>query len=160
MMILYPPQLAKISCNLWVTTRLEPQDMMGRIFRLNRLGLPLLQRQLNYENTAFANLAVDRDGSAHQANELLADGQAQSRTGPRLLPGLGLLEMPEQLLLLVGRNARSRVLDFDPETRYRPTRAVRQHAQDDAPVLGKLDGVAQDVNEDLTQLVDIGHDVF
>src|ERR1700680_3744642 len=130
------------------------------VFRLNRLGLPLLQRQANDENAAFANLAADRDGSAHQANKLLADGQAQPRPGPRLLPGLGLLEMPEQLVLVVGRDARTRVLDLDPETRYRPALAVRQHAQGDAALLGKLDGVAQHVNEDLTQLVDIGHDVL
>ena len=39
----------------------------------------------------------------------------RSRSGSRLLPGLGLLEMPEQLILVVQRNARARVLDFDPE---------------------------------------------
>ena len=139
---------------------LELQDMPGLVFRLNRLGLPLLQRQVNDENAAFANLAGYRDGSAHQANKLPADGQAQPRAGPRLLPGLGLLEMPEQLVLVVGRNARARVLDFDPEKRPRRALAVRAHAQADAALLGKLDGVAQHVDEDLTQLVDIGHDVL
>src|SRR6266849_1670286 len=126
--------------------------MPGRVFRLNRLGLPLLQRQLNYENAAFANLAVYRDGAAHQANELSADGQAQPRTGPRLLPGLGLLEMPEQLVLFVRRNARTGVLDFDLEQRSRRALAVDAHAQVDAALLGKLDGVAQHVDEHLTQL--------
>ena len=38
--------------------------------------------------------------------------------------------------------------------------AVSAHAQADAALLGKLDGVAQHVDEDLTQLVDIGHDVL
>src|SRR3984957_10022139 len=116
--------------------------MPGVVFRLNRLGLPLLQRQLNDENAAFANLAVYRDVSSHQSNKLPADGQTQPRTGPRLLPGLGLLEMPEQLALLVCRNARTRVLDFDPEQRFGRAHAVRAHAQTDAALLGKLDGVA------------------
>ena len=93
--------------------------MPGVVFCLNRLGLPLLQRQVNDENAAFADLAAHRDVSSHQANKLPADGQAQPRTGPRLLPGLGLLEMPEQLVLVVWRNARARVLDFDPEARSR-----------------------------------------
>ena len=37
---------------------LEPQDVPRLVFRLNRLGLALLQRQLDDENAAFANLAV------------------------------------------------------------------------------------------------------
>src|ERR1700694_1334263 len=125
--------------------------MRGLVFRLNRLGLPLLQRQVNYENAAFANLAVYRDGSAHQANKLPADGQAQPRTGPRLLPGLGLLEMPEQLVLVVCLNARARVLDFTPEKWSRRAVTVRTYAQADAALLSKLDGVAQHVDEDLAQ---------
>src|SRR5579872_6938002 len=102
--------------------------MPGLVFRLNRLGLSLLQRQVNDENTAFANLTVYRDGSAHQANKLPADRQTQPRAGPRLLPGLGLLEMPEQLVLFVWRNARTRVLDLDYEARSRRALAVGAHA--------------------------------
>src|SRR5687768_9660729 len=130
------------------------------VFRLNRLSLPFLQGQVDYENTAFANLAVYCNGSAHQANKLPADGQAQPRTGAGLLPRLGLLEMPEQFVLLVWRNARPGVLDFDLEQRSRRALAVGAHAQADATLLGKLDGIAQHINEDLTQLVDISHDVL
>src|SRR5688572_4019064 len=115
--------------------------MPGLVFCLNRLSLTLLQRQVNDENTAFANLAADRDRSTHQANKLPANGQSQSGTGPRLLPGLGLLELPEQLILVLWRNARAGVLDFYSEKRSRLSLAVRAHPQADAPLLGKLDGV-------------------
>ena len=97
-----------------------------------------------------------RDVSPHQADELPADGQAEARAGPRLLPGLGLLEMTEQLVLLVLRDARAGVLDLDRRHGRGRGLAVRVHAQADAPLLGELDGVAQDVDEDLTQFVDVG----
>ena len=92
---------------------------------------------------------------AHQANKLPADGQAQPGAGSRLLPGLGLLEMPEQLVLVVGRNARAGVFDFDVEERPARALAIRAARAADAALLGKLDGVAQHIDEDLTQLVDI-----
>src|ERR1700730_4104398 len=120
--------------------------MAGRVFRLNRLGVPFLQGKVNHKNAAFADLAAYRDVSAHEANKLAANGQAQPRTGPRLLPGLGLLEMPEQLVLVVWRNAGARVLDFDPEKRSGRALAVRAHAQSDAALLGEFDGVAQHVD--------------
>src|SRR5947208_2786624 len=82
---------------------------------LDRAGLPLLQRQVDDEHAALADLAGHRDRPAHQADELPADRQAQTSPGPRLLPGLGLLELPEQLGLVVRRNARAGVLDLDPE---------------------------------------------
>ena len=62
---------------------------------------PSFKGQMNDENAAFAHLAAHRDVAPHQANKLTADGQAQPRTGARLLPGFGLLEMPEQLFLFV-----------------------------------------------------------
>src|ERR1019366_7785889 len=125
---------------------LKPQDMSRLIFRFNRLGFPHLQRQVNDEEAAFADLAAQRDVSSQQAHKLPADRQTKPRTGPHLLPGLGLLKMPEQLVLVVWRNARARVLDFEPEERSRRALEVRAHAQADAALLGKLDGVAQDVN--------------
>ena len=137
----------------------EPQDMPGLVVRLDRLRLALVQGEVNREDAALADLAAHRDVSSHQADELPADRQAEPRTGPRLLPGLGLLEMPEQLALLVGRDARAGVLDFDPEARSRRALAIRADAQADAAPLGELDGVAQHVDEHLTQLVDVGHDV-
>ena len=73
------------------------------------------------KNAAFANLARYRKFSAHQTNKFATDGQAQSCTGPRLLPGLGLFEVTEQLVLVVGRNARARVLDPDEQAGIAPS---------------------------------------
>src|SRR5687768_11575198 len=106
--------------------------MLWLVFRLNRLGLPLLQGQVNYENAALANLTIDRDGSTHQANKLPADGQAQPGAGSRLLTTLGLLEVPEQLVLIVARNAGARVLNFDQQKRFHWACAVGADAHADA----------------------------
>ena len=149
--------------NQYATRRLsglKPQDMPRLVARLNFLSFPFLQRQANHENAAFADLAANRDVSAHQANELTADRQAEARASPRLLPGLGLLEVAEQLGLIVRRNARPCVFDFNAKKGFRRAPAVRTHAQSDAALLGKLDGIAQNVDEYLTQLVDVGHDVL
>src|SRR5205807_1355258 len=137
----------------------ETQDVPGLVFRLDRPGLPLLQRQVDDEHAALADLAGHRDGPAHQADELPADRQAQAGARPRLLPGLGLLELAEQLGLVVRRNARAGVLNLDPEARPRRPRAVRADADADAALVRELDGVAEHVDEDLAQLVDVGHDI-
>ena len=71
----------------------------------------------------------------------------------------GLQQFAHVLVLLLQPIQKTKDIDFDAEKRSRRGRAVGAHAQADAALLGKLDGVAEHVNEDLTQLVDIGHDV-
>src|SRR5205814_9868282 len=102
----------------------------------------LLEGKMNHEDATLADLAAHRDVASHQANELPADRQAESRPGPRLLPGLGLLKILEQLALLVHRNARAGVLDLDPKARPHHILTVRAHTPAAAAVLGELDGVA------------------
>ena len=85
------------------------------VFRLNRLGVALLERQVNHENATSAYVAAHRDVSAHQANEFATDRQTESSAGSRLLPGLGLLKMPEQFVLILWRNAWTCILDFNAE---------------------------------------------
>jgi len=46
---------------------------------LDRLGLPLLQRQVNDEHAAVTDLAVERDVAAHEPAELATDRQPQPR---------------------------------------------------------------------------------
>ena len=66
-----------------------------------------------HEHTPFADLTFDGDGATHQAHELLADRQSQSGAGPRLLPRFRLLKMAEQLLLVIQRDARPGVFNFN-----------------------------------------------
>ena len=89
--------------------------MPGSFLRFNCLGIPVVQRQANDENASFVDLTFYRDVSAHQVDKCPADCQSQARAGPGLSPGLGLLELLEQFVLLFERNPRSRILDFDPE---------------------------------------------
>lgn len=95
---------------------------------------------------SFANLTAQHDVAAHQTHELPADGKAESRA--RLLRSLSLLEMTEQLVLFVRRNARSRVLDFNPQQELRRSLMIHVHAQSNSTLLGKFDGVAQHADED------------
>ena len=57
------------------SVHLTQKSMVAAVaFYRDRLGFALFQWQLNDKSAARANLTVDRDRAAHQANKLPANG--------------------------------------------------------------------------------------
>ena len=105
------------------------------------------------EAAAVARLALDPDAPAHQFDQLRGDGQAEPRAAVAARRRrVGLHEGAEDLPLLVGRHADAGVRHGELRDRavsrqHGPTRDV----DDDLALLGELDGVADQVDDDLAQ---------
>ena len=131
----------------------HPQSL-HRIQRRCRLDRCELHRQAQREAGTCTQLAAHLDASAHQFSQTAGDGQAQpgapetTRSGT---VGLGeLLEQPRELLV-----AEPHATVLDIETQPAPVvpgrRLRRGHPQAHMTALGELDGVGQQVGEDLPQ---------
>lgn len=119
-----------------------------------RIPMHLGQKQLDVEHRAHAWGAAHRQLAAHERGEHLGNGQAQAcaRRGrgvatARAAARKGL----EDALDLLGCEAWSGVLHLDARHF-----ACIAHAQRDGAVRGELDGVAQQVDEDLAQALFVG----
>ncbi|OHB38044.1 MAG: hypothetical protein A2882_15430 [Phenylobacterium sp. RIFCSPHIGHO2_01_FULL_70_10] len=103
------------------------------------------------EDRALALLALDADPAAHQFDEFPADGKAEPRSA--VPPGDGSVDLREPLeetFLAVLGNARSGVDHLDPQRR-RLGAARLADPEGDRAVVGELDGVAGQVDEDLAE---------
>ena len=103
------------------------------------------------EHAALAELAGGDDVAAHQAGEIAADGEPEARA-TELARGraVGLGEWIEYRFHLVRRDTDAVVHHVDGEARLVTGRA---HVQNyfDAAFIGKLDGVGDQVGDDLAQ---------
>jgi hypothetical protein len=111
---------------------------------------PLLQLELHPKRAAQAERALQPDAAAHQPDKVLGDRRAQAR--PAEAPGgglVGLREALEDLALRLGRDADPRVPDRELEARRRVGLREHRHMDGDAAFLGKLDGVADEIDQHL-----------
>ena len=104
------------------------------------------------ERAADAGLALDPDPAAHQLDEPLADRQAQP--GAAVLAGgghVGLGERLKQLRRLFRRHADAGVAHRELELHLLADLFEQLDLQADLAVLGELDGVVDQVGEDLAE---------
>ncbi len=128
----------------------------GGLRRLGRRGGPL-ETQQGREGRAAARLAGDPDIAAHGARQPARDGEPQARA--TLAPaygGLCLLELAEQEGQGVGLDADAGVLHGDGDGNLvggcRPAGFVlAADGDEDAARIRELDGVADEVGQDLPQ---------
>ncbi len=118
------------------------------------------QRQRDLEATTLPRHtgAGCRQLASHQAGELTADGQAQTRTIRHIAPVRRLHEGLEDRRQISGRDARAAILDGEMHVAADAgCRRRRQlHRQVDAPRPRELDGIAQQVDQHLAQLAFVG----
>ena len=111
------------------------------------------ERELEPEGAAETDRALEPHAATHELDELLGDRRAEA--GAAEPPGLGLVGLGEALEdppLVLGRDADAGVADRELQ-RHRLRSAV--HARDverHAAPLGELDGVRQQIDEDLAQV--------
>ncbi|MNH11072.1 hypothetical protein D3C79_705780 [compost metagenome] len=118
---------------------------------LNDGLIALWQDQTEY--TALADTAVDTDPTAKQLRQITRDRQAQ--TGAAIAPiagAIGLVEGPEDTLLLVGGDANAAVAHRENHTGA----YLIADRQADLAALGELHGIGQQIFEDLLQTLAVG----
>jgi len=133
----------------------------GLVFSLEPPGPPPPQRQVKTKR-CLCPLAVETVmASAHQAHELLpSEGQTETPYPvPRLLPGLGLLEMPGTWSWSSGEMPGPVSLVATRRRSVAPL-AVGAHAQDMPPFSVNLTALPSRVIEDLSAACDIGHETW
>ena len=132
--------------------------LVRRIVRPVGLGLPLGHggRQAQGERRPPAELAVDRDVAPEQVAERSRDGEPESRSTELARRGLvGLGEALEQTGNLLLRHADARI--DDAEDQFRAGRDVLPtHVQRYASRFRELRGIAEEVEQALAQLDDVG----
>lgn len=119
---------------------------------------------------AFARNTLDPYFSAHQLDELVADGQTES--GAPEFPSCGgvhLAEGFEELCLLLQGNADAGITDAKVEVRFpgggrtgvfrlATGRFGEIHRDIDIALVGELDGIADEIDEDLPHAGDVADD--
>ena len=134
-----------------------------------RPGRRYFMRQIEREGAAAAGGAAQVDLAAQEVGELAADGEAEAGAAVAAAgAGIGLLEGLEDDLLLFGGNADAGVADLEarPPTApdegsgdrgsSRPRYASTREAT--PPLFGELEGVGEQVLEDLLQALGVGDD--
>ena len=107
------------------------------------------QRHRHAEGRSGARHALDPDAAAHARDDALADGEAEAGAGELARrAAIGLLELAEDALLRVGRDADTGVAHRDgnvvgPDAGF--------HHEGDAAALGELDAVAGEIEQHLAQ---------
>ena len=133
-------------------TRLPCLDSRrGRQGFAQHVGMHLRQEQLDVEHRARAGRAADRQLAPHQGREHLGNRQPQAGARRRSTASAAAREGLEDALDLCGRETRPGVLHLDACHLARIA-----HAQRDGALRGELDGIAQQVDEDLAQALFIG----
>ncbi len=101
---------------------------------------------------AAADLAGDGDVATHEAGEFAADGKAEAGAA-EAMAGAGLGEGLEEAVLIVFADAGAGVADFDAED---GAAQFGSGGDNDASALGEFNGVADEVDDDLTQFAFVG----
>src|SRR5574341_339784 len=105
----------------------------------------------NMERRSLPNFTLDLDGSLHQANQAVGDGQAHACA--LIFTGHGAIHLSERIkdyILILRRNTYSCVLDG--KMREQPAiYPLRPCLDGDTALFSKLNGVGQQVMENLAQ---------
>ncbi|MCY1443422.1 hypothetical protein D9M71_598350 [compost metagenome] len=122
--------------------------------RLDVFGLGgIALRQNQAEHAALPGAAVDIDLASEQMRQVTGDRQPQaSATITAIAGAIDLVEGAEDRLLLIGRNADAGVTDCEHDT----AASLEADVHADLATLGELDGVGQQVLEDLLQALTVG----
>ena len=116
-------------------------------------------RDRDAEGRALAELRLERELPAHRLGELAADGQAEpgAAVARDLRRDLGVGHVDLVLVLLA--DARAGVLDLDDERPHVAVGvdAVEARAHFDKPPLGELDGVRDEVEDDVPEAQRVHH---
>ena len=111
------------------------------------------------EGAALADRALHPDLASHHLHESGRNRQPQA--GASEFPRGGSIRLRESAkdqLLFLGRNANTRVPDRKVNRRRVLSQGLQMHLQGDLPLLGKLDGITQEVHDDLAQAGGIAAD--
>ena len=101
------------------------------------------------ETTPFANLTVDADRPPHQAHELSTDGEAQAGAAHGAGAGGSLHKGVKDPPQVSGWNAQPGVLYVHQQAPSGVRRTLAAQPPDHLTALGELDGVAEQIGEDL-----------
>ena len=101
---------------------------------------------------AASNLAGDRDLAAHEPDEALRDREAEPRATVAARHGrIGLREFSEHGAEVLRCDPDARVADRESQLHHVVSGERRRDRDHDFSLLGELDGVADQVHQDLTQ---------
>ncbi len=147
---------------------LDDQEAAGpdRRFRRSRgrtrpVILPVWQRHREPEGGAATHLASQADLAAHQLDQFLADRKAQPRTAVAAGNGsIRLAETPEQPVLRRRLDARTRVADRYMKAHARPVARAHPRLKRDHAVTRELDGVVEQIEQNLLETPRIAHEAF
>ena len=116
------------------------------------IAVPLPSRAVKPERAALARFALDRDLASHQLGQLLGDRQSESRAaifaGGR---GVGLLEGLEQALDLRLAHADAGIAHGKLDELAVGGVLQNANLDRDLALLGELDGVVAEIDQDLTE---------
>ena len=120
-------------------------------FRGRGGGLQNRQVDLEPKSAALPRRALKVKRSAHHRGEAAADGQTQARPLCVVVGAPNLFERSEDIAVLLGRDTGAGVLDLEAKPRGTPRGVTHVHAERDATPPGELDGIAQQVEENLSE---------
>ena len=104
------------------------------------------------EPAALSRGTLDREAPVHEPHELGGDGQAEPGSAvPASREVVGLGERLEDHVLLVGGDADARIGDRELDLDKIVCHLAKRDAHVNASVLGELDGVAAEIDEDLLE---------
>ena len=121
------------------------------VFLVDRPG-GARQGQFDAEGRTHRPGAAHADRAAHQFHQLPGDGQAQP--GSAILAGhraIGLVKRIENPLLVRGRNANSRIAHLETQPVRGGGGVQHRNPRHDLALLGELDGVTQQIAQNLAQ---------
>ncbi len=108
---------------------------------------------------ALAGLALDGHGAAVEFDEALADGEAEPRAAVATGGGgVDLREFFEESVEPVGRNANAGIANAKGDLVATIEERVAGDVNGDFTVIGELDGVGEEVDEDLPEAGDVADD--
>src|SRR5439155_12377418 len=127
----------------------------GLAARAYALGL-LVERQLEAERAAEADRALHADTAGHRLDQLLRDGRPEPGAAEAARGGLVCLrEALEDFGLRFGRDADAGVADREFQAHLLSRLALRRDVHRDATLLGELERVADQIDQDLAQVMRI-----
>ena len=130
---------------------IEPGQLLGKHLAVTRGGADP-QPDGEEERAAHARFAFEPDAAAHHLHKLARDGQAQAGAAVLARGGhVGLGERLEQFRRLLRRHADAGVAHGELELHLFAGAFEQFDLQPDFALLGELDGVVDEVGEDLAE---------
>src|SRR6185369_6676759 len=89
---------------------------------LSAMSAPSLDRQREHEAAALSGLALDPDAAAVEFDQALREREPEPCALPLIDPDIGLLELLEDPVVILGRDSRPGVRDCHPHLAVHPGR--------------------------------------